>query len=294
MRRSACLAAAAAMLVAAGFLTGCGSRSADVAARPGTGATDLPASPSHSGTSPPVSPGAVPAAASGPAGLLQRIDTERHADHDRILFSFHGRTAPNVRALRYVDAVTEDPSDRPVPLTGQAFVLLVFDGARLDTAAVESDPAKALRYAGPRRLTPRYPVLRELAVAGDFEAMLSFGVGLARPAGLGVRTQTDPARVVLDIWYEAPDRLLFPVQSRAQARSLQDSVDRGHQPWLCNPADVVASYASGVLGWSRPNVRRLATNVYQVDHVGAFAVVTVVRAFPGIANSIWVVADVAR
>jgi hypothetical protein len=40
---------------------------------------------------------------------------------------------------------------------------------------------------------PRYPLLRELAVSGDFEAVLSFGLGLWAVAGLTVTIPTTSA-----------------------------------------------------------------------------------------------------
>jgi len=135
----------------------------------------------------------------GPPGVLAAISTQRFPDHDRVVFQFHGATPPEV-TIRYASRITEDPSDQPVPLVGEAFVAVVFRGARLDTAAVESDPSKVVRYAGPTRLTPRYPVLQELAVSGDFEAVLSFGLGLSAVARLDTSAPAGSGSVILDLW----------------------------------------------------------------------------------------------
>ena len=135
----------------------------------------------------------------GPPGVLATISTQHFADHDRVVFQFHGATPPAVTTT-YVSKITEDPSDRPVPLLGEAFVAVVFDGGRLDTAPIESDPSKVVRYEGPSRLTPRYPLLQELAVSGDFEAVLSFGLGLSAVAEVDISRPAGTGSVVLDIW----------------------------------------------------------------------------------------------
>ncbi|HCT81610.1 MAG TPA: hypothetical protein DGG94_10000 [Micromonosporaceae bacterium] len=124
------------------------------------------------------------------------IKTEHHADHDRLILEFGGTTAPG-HTIKYVSEVREDPSDRPVTLTGTAFLQIVLDGGTLDTSPRESDPNKVERYAGPRRLSPDLPLIKEVAVTGDFEAHLSFGVGLSRKADFKVQTLTAPARVVI-------------------------------------------------------------------------------------------------
>jgi hypothetical protein len=134
----------------------------------------------------------------GPPGVLAALSVSTLADRDRVVFAFHGRTVPDVTTT-YVDRITEDPSDRPVPLLGSTFLSVVFHGGRLDTAPIESDPAKVVRYEGPTRLTPRYPVLRELAASGDFEAVLSFGLGLAHRATVRTTAPTGKGCVILDL-----------------------------------------------------------------------------------------------
>lgn len=135
-----------------------------------------------------------------PGGLLLAVRAASHPGYDRLVFEFGGTVAPTVR-IRYVDEVRADPSDRVIPLLGSAFLEVALDGGTLDTAPRESDPSKAQRYDGPTRLTPNLTLLKEVAVAGDFEGVLLFGVGLARPAGYRVETLTSPARVVIDFWY---------------------------------------------------------------------------------------------
>jgi hypothetical protein len=81
----------------------------------------------------------------------------------------------------------------------------------------------------------RYPVVAEVAVAGDFEAVLSFGIGLNRPATFRVHTLTRPSRVVIDLLHEAGCQRLWPEHSVAQAVEVQQAVEDGHQPWRTDP-----------------------------------------------------------
>jgi hypothetical protein len=132
-----------------------------------------------------------------PSGLLVAIRTSKHSDHDSVEFEFGGTTPPAAKH-EFVDAVTEDPSDRPVPLQGNAFVWLVFKGATVDTSAYENPPHK---YPGPTRIAPVYPVFKEIALAGSFENVLSFGIGLDRKSRVSVENHTNPSRVTLNFWY---------------------------------------------------------------------------------------------
>jgi hypothetical protein len=249
-----------------------------VAVDPGPAPAPPPMAPPVAPPAPPAPSAPSAARAPAPAGLLQAIRTGRHPGYDRLVLEFGG-TRPPAHQLRYVDRVTRDPSDLPVALRGKAFLYLVFHGATLDTSPRESDPANARRYTGPQRVTPNLPLLKDVAVAGDFEAVLSFGIGLARPAGLRVQTLTAPARLVVDVWYTAPRAPQWPDTTLAQARAAQCAADAGHQPWRCAAASVVAAYASAVLHWPGASVEAIGPQVYQIRPVtlDATAVVTVDR-----------------
>jgi hypothetical protein len=256
-------------------------------------------------TPPPTSAAASPVRVAHPAGaergappsvgLLQAIRTGRHRGYDRLVLQFTG-TNPPAHRIRYVDEVRADPSDRPVTLRGRAALHVVLEGATLDTAPREPDPSKAQRYRGPARVTPGLPLLKDVAVAGDFEGVLSFGVGLARPAGLRVLTLTGPARLVIDFRYAPPRRPVWPVTTFHQAWELQRAADQGHQPWLCAAASVVTTYAEAELGRRHPDVREFSSAVYQVsDAVGGTVVVTVIQpARREGACGIWAIAETAR
>lgn len=175
----------------------------------GTGCQAVPSAPSPVDPAPPTTPAVVsssepPAATSvpsgkppAPAGLLVEMRAASHPGYDRLVIEFGGDRPPPHR-IHADDEVRHDPTDRLISLQGKHFQVVVCDGATLDTARWESDPAKARRYTGPERITPDLPLLKEVVIAGDFEAVLSFGVGLAGPARVDVQELSSPARLVID------------------------------------------------------------------------------------------------
>jgi hypothetical protein len=287
------LATFAAVLVL--FAAGC--RSLDQPGGQGGGAgSAAPATAAATGSTGPAAAGATTGAPAtgpsfpddGPAGLLAAVRTERYPDHDRVVFQFHGRSTP-AAAVGYRDRITTDPADLPVPLAGAKFLHVAFHGARLDTAPVVSDPAQAERYTGPTRFTPGYPVLRELATAGDFEAVLSFGLGLSTVAGLS--SSSAPGVFTLDLWATAPTSLAWPVNSVSQAEELQRETESGHQPWTLVAGQVADQYVRQVLGWGGgAESTAIGPQVYQFTAGTRLAVVTV-RQPLGRPGTVWVVAS---
>jgi hypothetical protein len=227
-----------------------------------------------------------------PHGLLAAIRTEQHPDHDRVVFQFDQPQAP-VAHIKYVDQVTADPSDRPVPLLGSAFVNIAFLGARLDTSPVANDPAEVRRYAGPTRLTPRHPILQELAVSGDFEAVLSFGLGLSRVARLSTTIPKNLGCLVLDLWRSPPDTLLWPITSMAQAQTVQRATQQGHQPWTLNAELVATLYTHEVLGWPQASIKRLGERMFQAEAGAQLAIISLTQPL-GRPDTVWTVASVLQ
>lgn len=196
--------------LAALILAGCGSSTppagdgaaaekpalVEASAEPTEGTPAPAATPS--GTRRPASPSAAPVWSSGPVTVNRRpaptprlvaVRTGHHPTYDRVVFEFAG-SLPGYR-IRYVPRITADGSGAPVPLTGQAFLAVAFD------PAVAHDASG--RPTSPRRLTPGYPALKELAFAGDFEAVVSYGLGLDDVVGYRVLTMTNPTRLVIDV-----------------------------------------------------------------------------------------------
>jgi len=51
----------------------------------------------------------------------------------------------------------------------------------------------------PNVRTPLCPNLRQVKVAGDFEGVVTFGIGLRRKTGFRVFRLTAPSRIVVDV-----------------------------------------------------------------------------------------------
>jgi hypothetical protein len=48
-------------------------------------------------------------------------------------------------------------------------------------------------------ITPGFPTLKQVKIAGDFERVLSFGIGVDHRTGFRVLPLTNPSRVAIDL-----------------------------------------------------------------------------------------------
>lgn len=133
-----------------------------------------------------------PHGVAAPTPQLSGLRAAAHPGYDRLVFQFTG-PIPAVRRVAWVPRVTEDPSGRPVALGGRAFLRVSFQPATAHT------PAGSATYAGRLPTTFDLPVLRSVRMAGDFEHVLSFGIGLWQRTRLHVFTLSTPSRLVIDM-----------------------------------------------------------------------------------------------
>ncbi|MDF5755239.1 GerMN domain-containing protein [Spongiactinospora sp. TRM90649] len=105
---------------------------------------------------------------------------------DRIVFEFRG-PLPTELSARYVGKLIADGSGRPVSLVGNAFL------------QVRLSPAQGIRTHQDAKQTYALPGVIQLARIGDFEGVVTYGVGLARRTPYRMYTLTHPNRVVIDI-----------------------------------------------------------------------------------------------
>jgi hypothetical protein len=219
--------------------------------------------------------------------VLASIRTGRHGSYERLTLQF--TSSFGEANVRYVPVVHADPSDKVVPLKGLSFLQIVVHRAVARWSATPIAP-----YAGPSTVTPGYPTLKQVSISGDFEAVLSFGIGLDRTAGFRVTRLRSPDRLVLD-FAERPAWRMWPEDSLAAARAMQASFDQGHMPWRGNGADVARSYAVAVYGWINPVVTPVpGTDGYRLTHRGSPDKMTVraVPVFPATSrNSIFGITD---
>ena len=252
-------------------LVGCGSTSA---LSPGGAQSPAPATTAPSATSPaPSTATRIPTVAltggpsvqpGGPAQVcsqagtyLTAVRTGEHNGYDEVVFQFSG-TLPGYTVDR-VPAVYSDPKGTPIPLAGQSYLRVVFHGS----SAVCPQPLHRT-YTGPAVLTPYYPELLTVSAAGDFEGVLSFGIGLAALGGYHFFTMTSPSRLVIDVSHVALGKFpgIWDITSWPQYWATQYSWLNGHQPWLSSPQSVVQVWAGGY--GSASVVRQVSPNTFKV------------------------------
>lgn len=87
---------------------------------------------------------------------------------------------------------------------------------------------------------------------------------------------------------------IWPVRDAASARSLQEQVDGGRQPWLLDPMEVATSYSGVALNYRNPTLFTISPGVIDVQD-GATrnqATVTLAQTVRKGDGGIWVVTDV--
>lgn len=154
-----------------------------------------PATPSP--TEEPFGGGREPVAATpGPgfeAALLQDVRTAEHDTFDRITFEFSAGI-PGYD-VRYVEPpIAYDPRGDEMAIDGAAFIVV-----RMERAAGYDPNTGNQTYLGPLELKPALPSLLEAERIGDFEAVLSWALGLSAEADFRVTTLEDPPRLVVDV-----------------------------------------------------------------------------------------------
>jgi hypothetical protein len=203
------LAFALALVVA-----GCGSNGAQeagpVPAAPSATHTSEAPVTSTTDTAPPAEPEATDLGpkscapgTGGEEGIYTNLVAVRvgaHNGFDRIVFEF-SPPDPNPAGnggIPHFDIRTakppfsEDPSDIPIEVEGDAFVRIVLQGA----SGYDFDGNAT--YDGPRRLTPGFGTLAQAVEGGDFEATMTWILGLSRMTCWQIQELHNPDRLVID------------------------------------------------------------------------------------------------
>ena len=210
--------------------------------------------------------GAVPA-----VPTLVGIRAAHHAGFDRIVFDFRGGVPSSARA-HYVTKLIADGSGKRVRIAGRAIL------------SVRLEPADAHNASGPTapgRVAFPLPNAMTAVRAGDFEAVTTYGIGLAKRTPFHVFTLHNPGRVVVDIkagFRTVPRRVFFfdqknfvagqepyfvarsrPVLPRTPARGVLDRLFAGPLPGeQADGLRLLRSHASGVSG---PDISRRIARV---------------------------------
>jgi hypothetical protein len=128
-------------------------------------------------------------------GLLTAVRAAHHPGFDRVVFEFEG-ALPGY-SVGYVDKpITEDGSGEPVEVPGDSVLQVRMEpasGADLSSAELR------ITYNGPKRLTPSTEAVTEVVRTGDFEAVLTWVIGVKGKPGFRVNTESEPNRLVIEI-----------------------------------------------------------------------------------------------
>jgi hypothetical protein len=176
MRRSA------AVLVVAGLMAACGQRAEPQAQPQQPPAESEPGGQNEPGTL----PGATCKATTegNPSNFpdFVAVELDSTGGVDRITFEFEPQAeAPDAAPWHYVsftDQLITDGEGKPVEVEGEAFLVVSFQAVGHDLSGEE--PVAV--YTGPERFTPGFETLQEVAMLGDFEGQVSWGLGLSRKA----------------------------------------------------------------------------------------------------------------
>ncbi|HUK94498.1 MAG TPA: hypothetical protein VLU96_05515 [Gaiellaceae bacterium] len=133
--------------------------------------------------------------------LLTAVQASSNGCTDRISFTFRpatGRPAGYTVGYRTAEeAQTQDASGKFIPIAGKAFLVIRFEPA----ATADLTGAKPVfTYTGPWKFVPaRTRYVRQLAKTGDFEAVLTWAIGLSEQRPFTVSSSGSPARVTIEI-----------------------------------------------------------------------------------------------
>ena len=127
----------------------------------------------------------------GTTGLSAQLTGVRVAHHseapgfDRVVFDFSGGIPSYDLTRQASSRFVEDPSGQSIVLDGSAGIKLVFRDTDVTGVAADQQPA--------------LPQIREIAQLGNFERVLSYGIGLSSSECVRVLSLTNPSRLVVDV-----------------------------------------------------------------------------------------------
>jgi hypothetical protein len=148
----------------------------------------------RAGTDEVASPG-FPASAQEVAYLTD-VRVAGHPGFDRVVLELDSDTVPSYRVAYTDPPVRQAGSGNRVEIDGEAFVTIdLVPASGVDLRGSSPDPT----YTGPDRIElTGGAAVQEVVQTGDFEAHLSWAVGLDERVPFAVTTLDDPARLVVD------------------------------------------------------------------------------------------------
>jgi hypothetical protein len=127
--------------------------------------------------------------ATGPRVSIADVEAQSYPDYDVLAFDFD-RGLPTYAISSAVPPFTRDPSGLSLTVEGTAFFSVVLQGASI--VDEEFQPV----YEGPTDFKPDLARIKHVVLAGDFEAVSTWIVGLAAPACLAVESVSGDRLVI--------------------------------------------------------------------------------------------------
>jgi len=197
----------------------------------------------------------------GASGTVYDVRVAHHDGYDRLVIGFPTTNSmPEYQLNRQTTThFVRDASGQPVTLSGSAGIRVVLRNADIVTGA-------------PTDLKPNVPEIREVAQIGNFERVVSYGVGLSTPACIRVLELSGPTRLVIDVQTAAdapaataaPSPSVMASTAASEQATPSDLPATGHPAQLSQPANfpVIAALILGLLaliaGLAIAGLRRFA------------------------------------
>jgi len=122
--------------------------------------------------------------------MLVGIRAAAHPTYDRVVFDFTG-AGPSRVSVGWVSQLIGDASGEPVPISGRAVLQVTMHGVDAhDAGGHATVPARTA-----------YPLKNVITTvqAGDYEAVVTYGIGLAAKTSFSTVRLTSPTRFVVDV-----------------------------------------------------------------------------------------------
>ena len=173
--------------------------------------------------------------AASAAATVYDVRAAHHDGYDRLVIGFPtANSLPQYQLSPQTTAhFVRDASGQPVTLNGAAGIRVVLRNADINTGA-------------PNDLKPSLPAVREVAQIGNFERVVSYGVGLATPACFRVLELSGPTRLVIDVQtppdttapMAAPSAASAPATVPSEPSTPSDLAATGHPSQPAQPANI--------------------------------------------------------
>jgi hypothetical protein len=131
-------------------------------------------------------------------GLLTNVTATKAAPHTRVIFEFR-EGMPGYKVDYGQRPVVQDGSGDEVNIEGDELLIVRFEPA--SGFDLEARRGGQPTYTGPKRIAVggNSDPVREVVQVGDFEAVLTWAIGLNGKRPFRVTTATDPSALVVDV-----------------------------------------------------------------------------------------------